>query len=422
MGCVILIIITAAFTAGAIRQELVLTLTGAVFLAAWAWCLIMTVILALLYRKRALSLSVRLSPQEIAAGTRAEAFFSAGFTQASTSKKPQAKFFRLPAILIRYRINLKTQDDRRAGHIFDPDMAERGGGSLKHGESSSRGISFEVPLRGAYYSDYDELVIFDALGFFRFSWHLVQGSDPRLLASPQAAAEPVPVAVRSGGTEQRNEPHYLRTDNLIDHRPYTPGDDPRRINWKLYSHGGDLFVREGEPEPPPHSHLLIMVDTQTDPALYTAEAGRLAVDTLCENALTAALECSGKGMDVLTGYTGGGIRGGTAAELAAALAWPAALPLSSEKGARHLLADAGRQDYPDAPDRGFLILALPRTIGGGDEGESTALDRFLKKRDVKQGTDIVFLYKGENLDGPAETCAAIYGQKGGVNVRRIRLE
>lgn len=423
MGVIILIIIIAAFTAGALRRELALTLTGAVFLAAWAWCLIMTLGLALLHRKRAPGLTARISPREIPAGTRAEVFFSANLTQVSASKKTRRPFFRLPAILVRYHIKLETQDGRRAGHIFDPDLLDRGV------------CSFEVPLRGAYYSDYDELIIFDALGFFRFSWRLVQIRDPRLLASPRAADESVPVTVRSGGAEPRNEPHYQRTDNLIDHRPYIPGDDPRRINWKLYSHGGDLFVREGEPEPPPHSHILIIVDTQTDPALYSAEAGRLAVDRLCENALAAALECSNKGMDVLTGYTGGGIRGGTAAELAAALAWPAALPLGAGekgiavKGARRLKttggsaesagSDSKAADYPDAPDRGFLILALPRTVGGSS-GEGTALDRFLKKRDLKQGTDLIFLYEGEGLDGAAETCAAIYGQKGGVNVRCIR--
>ncbi|GHT71986.1 hypothetical protein FACS1894110_25980 [Spirochaetia bacterium] len=396
MGIIIVIIIIAAFVAGELRQELALTLTGAVFLAAWAWSLLMTLVLALLHRKRALSLSARISPREIAAGARAEVFFSDSF---STSKKPVGRFFRLPAILVRYHIKLKTRDDRRAGHIFDP-------------ETLARVCSFEVPLRGAYYSDYDELAIFDVLGFFRFSWRLVQDSGPRLLASPRAAEEPVPVSIRSGGTEQRSEPHYRRTDDLIDNRPYIPGDDPRRINWKLYSHGGDLFVREGEPEPPPHSHIIIMVDTQCDPALYSAEAGRLAVDRLCENALAAALECAAKGMDVLTGYTGGEIRGGTPAELAMALAWPAALPL----GVRHLSAN-----YPDAPDRGFLILALPRTIGGGG-AEAAALEKFLKKRDVKQGTDLIFLYEGAQFDSPAETCAAIYGQKGGVHVRRVRLE
>jgi uncharacterized protein (DUF58 family) len=402
MGVFILLIIALAFLAGYIRQELVLTLTGAVFLTVWVYCLLMTLIAALLNRKRARAVSARISPREIAAGTGAEVFFSANSAQGSASKKPQVRFFRLPAILVRYHLNLKTRDDRRAGHIFDPD-------TLKKGR-----CFFEVPLRGAYYSDYDELAVFDALGLFRFSYRIVQPADPRLLASPRAAEEAVPVSIRSGGAEQRNEPHYQRTDNLIDHRPYIPGDDPRRINWKLYSHGGDLFVREGEPEPPPHSHLLIIVDTQADPALYTPEAGRRAVDMLCENALAAALECAGKGMDVLTGYTGGEVRGGTATELAAALAWPAALPL------------APLAEYPESADRGFLILALPRTSGAGGmdggAGDTTALEKFLKKRDTKQRTDLLFLYRGDRLAAAAETCAALYGRKGGVHARRIRLE
>jgi hypothetical protein len=112
-------------------------------------------------------------------------------------------------------------------------------------------------------------------------------------------------------------------------------------------------------------------------------------------------------MDILVGYTGGKIRGGAAADLAEALAWPAALSLS----------DPG--DYPvPGEDRGFLILALPRSAG-----ENSALDRFLKRRDPKQRMDLVFLYEDERLPGAAatalraaaETGARVYGQKPGVH-------
>jgi hypothetical protein len=389
MGLFVLLIILLAFAAGYIRGELALTLTGAVFLAAWLYSLLGALLLGLLPGRRVLS--ARISPRRIAAGDMVEVFLS--------SEKPRGKIFRLPGILARYQINLQTRDGRRIHRLFDPDLPGP--------------ETFEVRERGAYFSQFDELVFFDALGFFRCSRRFFQEGEPRILAGPRRAEDRLPLRVRSGGTEQRADIHYLRTDNLIDHRPYIPGDDPRRINWKLYSHGGSLFVREGEPEPPPHSRLLILVDPQADSLLFSPGAARRAVDLLCENALAAALDFSEAGMDILTGYTGGKIRGGPAADLAESLAWPAALPLS------------GPEDYPSpGEDRGFLILALPRSAG-----ESSALDRFLKKRDPRRRVDLVFLYeenqpgagdKAAALQGAAETGLRVYGQKPGVHAGAFR--
>jgi uncharacterized protein (DUF58 family) len=385
MGLFVLLIIILAFAAGFIRGGRVLTLTGSVFLAAWVYSLLSVLILGLLPGKP--KLSARINPRRIAAGEEVEAALS--------PREGRKKFFRLPGLLVRYQINLETRDGRELLYLFDPDL-----------EREPK--AFRVEKRGAWYSEYDELLFFDALGFFCLSRRVFQEGEPRILAGPRQAEDPVSLRIRSGGTEQRSNVHYQRTDNLIDHRPYIPGDDPRRINWKLYSHGESLFVREGEPEPPPHSRLLILVDTQADPLLFSLPAARRAVDLLCENALAATLEYAEAGMDILVGYTGGKIRGGPAADLAEALAWPAALPLSAPG------------DYPTpGEDRGFLILALPRF-----SGENSALDRFLKNRDPKQQIDLAFLYGDDDSRGSggraalaaaAETNVGIYGQKPGVH-------
>jgi hypothetical protein len=203
-----------------------------------------------------------------------------------------------------------------------------------------------------------------------------------------------------------------------------PGDDPRRINWKLYGHGGELFVREGEREPPPHSNILILIDAQFDPLLYSAEMARNGVDLLCENALAAALASTEAGIDVLISHTGrtaaaeGGLylRANTPAGSSAALAWPAALPLSAET------------ELPAAPgDRGVLIFALPRT-----SAEPSALDRFLKNhanrgagRNKARTVELIFLYDGRHAAGSyvsdlapaAETCSVLYKRRPGVRAR-----
>jgi hypothetical protein len=314
------------------------------------------------------------------------------------------RFFRLPGILIRYELRLITRDSREIRLLFDPDR--------------EKSAAFPVQERGAYYGPMDRLFIGDILGLFRLYLPIPQDKEPRLLALPGAAAEPIQVYIQSGGDSRRQTPRYQRTDNLIDHRPYTPGDDPRRINWKLYGHApsNELFVREGEPEPPPHSRLLILVDTLADPALYSPASGRRGVDILCENALAIALEYAHRNMEISIGYSGSTLTEGAETELAEALAYPAAYPAPGfgNTGGGSLQADL---PLPP-PDRGVLILALPRTEMG-----TSALDRVLKNplRGQRSPTDLFFLYAGDGLEESAETCVRIYGQNGGVHARQIRL-
>ncbi|MDR2536486.1 MAG: DUF58 domain-containing protein [Treponema sp.] len=390
LGVFVLILTFLAFTAGSIRNEFALILVGAVFLAVLGYCFLTIVLLSCIHRKRVRSVSAQIITKQVSPGNQGICGFTVETSQNTPQKRP---FLRLPGILIRYEIRLTTKDGRSIRHLFDPD-------SLKTGTDT-----FIAPDRGAYYTRYDEFGIFDVPGFFRLTFRIPQTGGPRLLVTPKKAAEPLPVTIQSGGTVRRNEPRFLRTDNLTDHRPYIPGDDPRRINWKLYGHLGDLFVREGEPEPPPHARLLIIVDTQSDPALYTDEAARRGVDGLCENALALAVSSMERGIAVSIGYTGGDIQRGTQAELAAVLAYPAALPLSAQ------------EELPYSPDaQGIVILALPRGVS-----ETLGLDRLLAKQGPNQSIDLIFLYEGNQLERAAETCTAIYSLKHGIHPRSVRL-
>ncbi|AEF82011.1 conserved hypothetical protein [Leadbettera azotonutricia ZAS-9] len=383
-----MLITALAFTAGHLRKELALSLLGAIFLTVLVYTFLIVLVLSLVHKKQALSFSADVIAKLVTAGGKAEAHIAK-----DTEKR---RFFRLPGCLIRYEFAFETKDQRHIRHVFDPDIP-------------AGRTFFPVKERGCYFGDFDVFSISDALGLFSIAFHLPRDRSPRLLAAPRAAAEIISLPIRSGGAEQRIEPHYRKTEDLTDHRPYVPGDDPRRINWKLYGHGpsGELFVREGESEPPPRARIILLVDTQVDPGLYTVEEGRRGVDNLCENALTAALEFASRGMDMLIGYTGGAILGENEAsggiaphDLAAALALPAALPLSS------------MENLPEVPrDRGVLLLALPRS-----SSEPSALDRFLKERDSKQGLDLFFLYDPANsrvaeLEEAAKICVNLYGRK-----------
>jgi len=420
MGVFVLLIITLSFTAGAIRQEMVLTLTGAAFLAVWTYCLVMTLALALFHRRRAGKVSIRLSPEKIVTGGWVQVIFLEG-REISRNRK----IFQLPLILARCRVLLGTKDGRRIKFDFKPEYKT----GLEQQET------FQVKKRGAYFSAYDEFAVFDILGFFRFAFRIPTESGARLIVGPHAASESVPVMASGGESCKKDGPPIERTDDLIDHRPYIPGDDPRRINWKLYSHGGELFIRQGEREPPPHSNITILIDTQVD-SLYSARRGyaanvesAAAVDLLCENAL-AVINSAGKDRDIQIGFTGQTEKSGnslTPAELGFFLAYPYATYAAHPARASFLRDDTPSADFPQAEfppvpeDRSILILALPRLTT-----EPSALDRFLSNN-ANRAAELIFIY-GASENGraayeeralAAETCVAMYNKRPGVRARAI---
>jgi len=419
MGVFVLLIIILSFAAGAVRREMVLTLTGAVFLAVWVYCLAMTLLLALFHRRRAGAASIRLSPEKITAGGWTQAIYSQG-GGISFSRK----IFQLPGILVRCRVPLSTKDGRRLSYEFKPE----------HKTGFEQQDVFQAKKRGAYFSAYDEFAIFDILGFFRFAYRMPAEAGARLLVSPLTESEPVPVRAKGGEADRQDAPVMERTDNLIDHRPYVPGDDPRRINWKLYSHGGELFIRQGEREPPPHSMITILIDTQFD-SLYTAKSAPSAVDLLCENAL-AIIGDDGKEKDIQIGFTGQTEKTGNAftpADLGFFLAYPYALSQNfitqRRKGAKDAKEyidsnknSASSANLPAVPEkRGIVILALPRV-----DAQASALDRFLANNENRT-VEVLFLFGECENNRPtyeeqadaAQTCAVIYNKRPGVKAQAI---
>ena len=64
----------------------------------------------------------------------------------------------------------------------------------------------------------------------------------------------------SGALRRDSFLSHHRSDDHTEIRPYYPGDDMRRINWRMYAHTGDLFVRVGEELPPPANAIRLLID------------------------------------------------------------------------------------------------------------------------------------------------------------------
>jgi uncharacterized protein (DUF58 family) len=66
------------------------------------------------------------------------------------------------------------------------------------------------------------------------------------------------------GQGDRRSPLRGSSMELVDFRPYTPGDDLRQVDWNAYGRSGELFVRLYEDERVLNVHLLIDVSESMD--------------------------------------------------------------------------------------------------------------------------------------------------------------
>ncbi len=376
----------AALVVGLIRRDAGLTLLSAVFISILVYAFLAVFLVALGRGASIRSLSCSFVPAEPGYGDPLRIYlpdFSPG----------QARWRPL-GVLARYEVALSTLDGRTWERCIDPDRRPAAG----YGP-------FPAGNRGAYFGDHDQLVFYDVFGFFSRRFRLGQETGPRLLVRPKPADEYLAASVAAGGSELREEPRYHRTEDLTDHRPYHPGDDPRRINWKLFGHVGDLFVRDGEPEPPPRSRFAVLLDCSVDRNLFSIEAGRSALDLLAEQALGVLVDLHNRGMEVLIGYSGSDIKPLDPAAGARFLAFPAALPLETEA------------DLPMPGDGwGVLILALPRTASV--DGGLSSLDRFITRFRHKP-LELILIHDRRLSAESVSACMAAYAQKGGLHVRGL---
>lgn len=120
------------------------------------------------------------------------------------------------------------------------------------------------PRRGVFSVNKSFLILEDYARFFSFRL-----TKPASLCTETVIFPAVPKSYRStkavsGSTGQsKGKSTFKRSENLYETRVYIPGDDPRKINWKVYAHSQTLTVREGELLPPPSAELVCLFNIKT---------------------------------------------------------------------------------------------------------------------------------------------------------------
>ncbi|GMO57307.1 MAG: hypothetical protein Ta2G_16940 [Termitinemataceae bacterium] len=225
-GVCVLVFSLSSFIRGIFKGEVVLQLVGAAFFLPLLYCFICTLFLGLLYKKKALSLSAAIIPSKVNAGENAYLSLNTHSLTAYDRiirHKSKKYFFSMPAILIRYCLSCITKDQKKTEYIFEGNIFNSNGTS-----------PFNVQRRGAYYDNGDTVLVTDIFGFFVFPLPVKNTKTLRLLAMPSVTVIPDIETQFSGGDTNHRENKIVKTDELLDQRVYIPGDDPRRINWKLF--------------------------------------------------------------------------------------------------------------------------------------------------------------------------------------------
>ncbi|NVP25727.1 DUF58 domain-containing protein [Treponema phagedenis] len=129
---------------------------------------------------------------------------------------------------------------------------------LHGGEKTIQASDF---LRGKYVCESSSLCFRDLFDFFCIELHTKKESVLRPLVFPAQTAESVQTPIPFiPALESDNKNSSLRTQDMYESRPYIPGDDLRKINWKVYAHTQELAVRQGDFTPPPIQSFFVFIE------------------------------------------------------------------------------------------------------------------------------------------------------------------
>ncbi len=125
-----------------------------------------------------------------------------------------------------------------------------------------RGITEELfsdNERGVFTLQKEYIFISDIAGFFYIKFFKEEKTTANLTFLPQITEVENFKIPNFFMPLSGNKINMRRTDEVYETRPYVPGDDIRKINWKLYAHTDELSVNQGDFMPPPQKLFTIYI-------------------------------------------------------------------------------------------------------------------------------------------------------------------
>jgi len=282
-GVLILALSLAVLAAGLARSDLAALFWGSSFLLFSAYALAAGHFFRLALRRQVAR------PELVSVILPAAGIFSNEETDAQVSVRLPRAF--PPGIGVRLRLPLAWHE-RRIDAVTSRCVPGR----------NERSIPFSAQYRGAYASAEAVFEVRDLLGFT--AHRLSVPVRETLTVFPTLS--PVPEA--STFMEQAEDsavyaPRRRRSEELLEARKYYPGDDVRRLNWKVFAHLNELFLRIGEDVPPPESRILFVLDCSANPLVPRGVAADY-LDRLVESCASLLVSLLGRRIDVMLSLPG----------------------------------------------------------------------------------------------------------------------
>ena len=246
-GLLFLLVSAALFVIGVVRADLAALFWGCGFLLLSLYGFFGSHIFSLLIRRALVtgnaSAEIRLPSSGVFAGEEAAAVVSTSIPA-----------FFLPGFHLILSVDLQWKPRRQlaAQAVLSP-----GRGSYS--------LPLQTRKRGRYSCRRLDIKVCDLLGFT--SSLIRWPCEDYLVVMPQVLRREV-LLLQVSGEETTDTTRRRRTsDELLEVRKYYPGDDMRRLNWKVLAHTGELFLRKGEETPPPDSRLVFIFDPSATDAV-----------------------------------------------------------------------------------------------------------------------------------------------------------
>lgn len=107
----------------------------------------------------------------------------------------------------------------------------------------------------------DGLVLTDWFGLIKVSLYSPESLRIKVMGHQWENLQPPPL--RGQADEVTSFISVPTHDEMVETRPYYPGDDPRRINWKQFARFGDLFIRTAHQPLPRGKSVLCLLSAQS---------------------------------------------------------------------------------------------------------------------------------------------------------------